>query len=76
MGVKAKTDHTSCTFTVKEHDDGTPWIMIEFDQPGISALENGFLGMKFRPGITIRQAEQIAEKLCDQFAGISYTHFS
>lgn len=75
MSTKAKTDFSRCTFTVKEGADGSPFIMCEFHKPGIPALENGFIGFRFRPGATIEQAQEMADTLRDQFEGISHTHF-
>jgi hypothetical protein len=75
MGTQAKTDHTRCTFTIKEHGDGTPWIMIEQYAPGIPALKNGFIGLTLRPGVTFEQAKEIARELNENFEGISYTQF-
>jgi hypothetical protein len=75
MSTNAKTDFSPCTFTVKEFDDGTPWIMVEFYKPGIPALENGFIGLRFRERVAIEDAQKAAELLHNQFEGISHTHF-
>lgn len=75
MSSGAKTDHSRCTFTLKEYGDGTPWIMVEFDEPGIPALDNGHIGLTFREGITFERAEEIAQELRNNFSGMSHTHF-
>lgn len=77
----AKTDYSKFTFTVKEFGDATdtkdatPWIMCEAYQPGLPALGEGYLGLRFRPGITIERAQEIAELLRDVVEGISHTQF-
>ncbi len=75
MSTKASTDHAPCTFTVKEYGDGTPWIMFEMDSPGLPALGDGFIGLRFRPDVTFEQAAEIARTLRDHFEGISHTRF-
>lgn len=75
MSTKAKTDYMRCTFTVKEYDDGTPWIMLERYDSGIPALGNGFIGFTLRPGVSFEQAKEIARELHEKFEGISYTQF-
>ncbi|MGB7926394.1 MAG: hypothetical protein WCF57_24345 [Pyrinomonadaceae bacterium] len=75
MSINAKTDVSPCTFTVKEFGDGTPWIMVELYKPGIPALENGHIGLRFRPGIMMTQAEEMARTLSDSFESISHTYF-
>ena len=75
MSTKAETNYSPFTFTLKEFGDGTPWIMCEPYKPGLPVLGNGFLGLRFRDGVTFEQAKEIAEFLCDHFEGISYTWF-
>jgi hypothetical protein len=75
VSTNAKTDYSPCTFTVKEFGDGTPWIMCEVDKPGIPALDNGFIGFRFRERVSIERAQKVADTLHDQFEGISHTHF-
>lgn len=75
MSTQAKTDHTRCTFTLKEYGDGTPWVMVEFYEPGIPALSNGHIGLTFREGVTFEQAREITHALRDNFQGMSHTHF-
>jgi hypothetical protein len=75
LSTKATTDFSTCTFTVKEFGDGTPFIMCEFDKPGIKALENGYIGFRFRERVTYEQAQKVVDMLRDQFEGISHTHF-
>lgn len=75
MSTNAKTDHAPCTFTLKEYGDGTPWVMVEFHEPGIPAVGDGFLGLTFREGITFERAQEIARELRDNFQGMSHTRF-
>ncbi len=76
MSTKAKTDYARCTFAVKEHADGTPWIMVEpRSTSDIPLLKNGFIGLTLRPGISFKKAEEIARELRENFEGISYTQF-
>jgi hypothetical protein len=55
--------------------DGTPWIMIEFDKPGIPGVGDGFIGLTFREGVTFEQAKEIARELRENFQGMSHTQF-
>ena len=73
--TKAKTDYSTFTITVKEDGEGNPWIMCEPDQPGLPAIGDGFLGLRLRDGIEIREAEEIAEYLNDHIEGVSHTQF-
>lgn len=73
---KAKTDHASCIFAVKEYEDGTPWIMVEPHRaPDNLLLKNGFIGLTLRPGVSFERAKEIARELNENFEGVSYTQF-
>ncbi len=73
--TKAKTDHADFVFAVKEHADGTPWIMCEPRGSGLPGIGDGFLGLTLREGIGIREAEEIAEYLNNRVEGLSHTQF-
>lgn len=75
MSTQAQTDYSRCTFTTKESADGEPWIMVEFDAPGIPALSNGFIGLTFRERVPIEEADRVARELRINFEGITHTHF-
>jgi hypothetical protein len=74
---RASTDHTDATFTLKEHGDGTPWVMIEPYQPGLSVLSrsDSFLGLEFRDGVTFAEAQALAGEIRRMLRGISHTRF-
>ena len=75
MSTKAKEDYSTFSFTAKEVEGGTPWIMCEADKPGLPALGDGYLGLRLRPEVTFEEAIEIAEYLDDRVEGISHTQF-
>lgn len=75
MSTKAKTETADFVFAVKEHGDGTPWIMLEARREGLSAIKNGFLGLRLLPGTDIVRAQEIAEFLNDNIESVSCTQF-
>ncbi len=70
---QSTTEHTNCTFSVSEHSDAHPWIMIETDRPGLRVLGNGFIGLQMRDGISFDDALKLAELLRDNVGAITYT---
>lgn len=71
----AQTERSTYRFTVKEHGDGTPWIMLEPLHGDLSCLVSGFLGLDLAPGTDIRKAQEIAEFLNRHITTVSYTWF-
>ena len=70
----SSTERGDYLFTVKEHGDGRPWLMAELrDGEGLSVLGNGFIGIDFRDGVTLDQAEAIVRQMRPIVAGLSYT---
>jgi hypothetical protein len=76
-GDRAHTDHTPIRFTLKEHGDGEPWVMLEEEEPGLPVLKFGdaFLGLSFRPEIPFAEAEKFAHEMERMFDTLSYTKF-
>lgn len=72
--MSARTERASYVFTVKETGDGTPWLGLELRQePGLSLLEHGFLGLTLRQGTTYAEAQRLATQLNDAVEQVSYT---
>jgi hypothetical protein len=72
----ATTEHTEVVFELKEGAYGTPWIMVNFDKPGLSCVKgNDFLGLTFSDGVTFKQAEEFKSLLRKMVKGMSLTKF-
>ncbi|HEY3627038.1 MAG TPA: hypothetical protein VGL00_12155 [Terracidiphilus sp.] len=72
----ATTEHAGVTFTVKESADGTPWLMVDFDEPGLSFCKGSdFIGLRFSRRLTIEQAEAFKDRLNGMIEGMSFTKF-
>jgi hypothetical protein len=71
--TQGTTEQSNCTFSVSEHRDMHPWIMIETDPPGLRVLGNGFIGLRMRDDISFDDTLKLAELLRDSVAAISYT---
>jgi hypothetical protein len=68
------TEDAEYRFTIKESRTGVPWIMCELSvEPGLSILENGFLGFRLPPGTSLDQAKEIAKFLNEKIVQLSYT---
>ena len=75
MSTKVETEQSAFRFTVKESGDGTPWIECEPYEPGLSAIGDGYLGLRLRDGIGITEAQEIASLLNKKIKSISHTRF-
>lgn len=73
--TQAVTERATGLFTVKEHRDGTPFIMVELDAPGLKALQGGFLSLELRNGTSMEQAKALAGLLNAQVGEIGHTRF-
>jgi hypothetical protein len=71
--TQGATEQSNCTFSVSEHSDAHPWIMIETDRPGLRGLGNGFIGLQMREDISFDDASKLAQLLRDNVTAISYT---
>jgi hypothetical protein len=70
----ATTERSDVVFELKEFADGTPWLMANFDNPGLSCIKgNDFLGLEFRDGVTFDQAKEFRPMLHKMVKGISLT---
>jgi len=63
-------------FAVKEHADGTPWIMLEPRGKQLPVLAAGFLGFDLRPGTSYEQAREVAACLNEHIETVSFTDLS
>ena len=71
--TQAMTERATGLFTVKEHRDGTPFIRIELDAPGLKAMQGGFLSLELRDGRSIEEVKALAGLLNAQVGEISHT---
>ena len=72
----ATTERSNVVFELKEFADGTPWLMANFENPGLSCIKrNDFLGLEFRDGVTFDQAKEFRSMLHKMVKGISFTKF-
>lgn len=67
------TERASYTFTVKEHGDGTPFIMLEPNYENLSILRQGFLSFDLPQGTTLEQARAIARQFDHSVMTTAYT---
>jgi hypothetical protein len=72
----ATTERTDCTFTVKEQAGGEPFIMLELYAPGLKAFGDGFLSLELAEGVSMEQAQSLAQRLNDQVRQVSFTKFN
>ena len=73
---ESDTERAHYMFTVKEFGDGTPWIMLEQSGKGLASFRDGFVGFDLKEGISLREAERLAQLLTDSISAISYTTFT
>jgi hypothetical protein len=73
--TQSKTERANYMFAVKEFGDGTPWIMLERSGKGLDVLGNGFIGFDLREGISLQEAENLADILRRNVSAVSYTSF-
>lgn len=76
MTVKSKTERAYYVFAIKQYADGTPWIMLEQSGENLSILDQGFLGLDFKEGISFEEAQKIAELLEDKIDTVKFTSFT
>jgi hypothetical protein len=70
----ATTERSDVVFEIKEFGDGTPWLMANFDAPGLSCIKGSdFLGLEFRDGVTFQQASEFRSLLHKMVKGVSFT---
>jgi hypothetical protein len=75
--TQAKTEHAVSYFRACEGADGTPWIICEPQgDTKIAALSEGFIGFELRPGMSLREAEKLAELLRGEITNVSVTTFN
>ena len=75
MGSKARTEHGSVRFTVKEWADGSPWIMVEHEHQGMPALDKAFIGFGLPNRTSLDPAHRIADFMNNNLANVSLTLF-
>ncbi len=67
------TQRGEYVFDEKEYDDGTPWIMMTPWDEDLSILKGGFIGFDLKPGTSVEEANELAERLRRIVTGVSYT---
>jgi hypothetical protein len=78
MASIASTERADYSFTVKEWDDGSPWIMLEPKREDLKILKpaKAFLGFDLMPGTSLEEAERIAHYLNSHIRSLACTTFS
>lgn len=71
--TQATKERTTATFTVKEYLAGEPFIMVELYAPGLKALQDGFLSLELREGMSMEQANALADMLNAHVGELSHT---
>jgi hypothetical protein len=78
----ATTDTADYKFTVKEGeaskegaDDAPVWLMCEPMKKELNCVGDGYLAIRLRRDIRVREAEEIARYLQDCVIGFSHTRF-
>lgn len=76
----SQTEVTDYTFTVKEGHppeeggEAPVWLMCEPDTEELSIVgDNGFLGIRLKPGVNLDEARKIARFFRENVVGISHT---
>jgi hypothetical protein len=67
------TERASYTFTVKEHGDGTPFLMLEPRSENLRLLDRGFLSFDLLEGTSYEQAQEIAGYMSRHLRSLAYT---
>lgn len=69
------TKRAKHAFTVKEFNDGTPWIALEPLNESIDLPNDGFLGFDLPKGTNINKAKEIAKYMNENLAELALTSF-
>lgn len=60
-------------FVVKDHEGDGFYLALEHDGEPLPVLGRGVLGFDLRPGLSVREAEELAERLNASVVGVAYT---
>jgi hypothetical protein len=70
----AETTRSRFRFTVKEHADGAPWLMLEPLNPRLLPESgDGFFGFDLKPGVSQEQARKLAALLYESVESMTFT---
>ena len=69
----AKSEYSDAMFELKEYGGGEPWLYVAFDNPGLSCIGDGWLGIEFRDDVTFHEAKEFRTLLHKMVKGVSYT---
>lgn len=67
------TERSRYVFTVKDFEEGHPWIALEPFDKHLSLLRKGFMGLDLKKGTSLKDAQKIASLLNKNVATVSYT---
>jgi hypothetical protein len=71
------TERAQYVFTVKEHDGGAPWLMLDLlRRPDIEILKHQMIGLDLRPGTTLEDAKELASILNAKVSHLTCTDIS
>jgi hypothetical protein len=72
-GSEARTERGKFLFTVSEFADHTFFIYTEPDRQTMPALKDAFIGFDLPEGTTLEHAQNVADFMNENLAGISMT---
>ena len=67
-----RTEEAACTFVLQETSTSQYAIACRQQEPGLSALADGELMLKLRPGVSFGFAEQVTKFLQQNVAGLLF----
>jgi|UPI000565CFD3 hypothetical protein len=70
-----KTHYGDYRVTVKEDDDGRPFLMLEPSGRDMELLAGGFITLRLRDGTTHDEAQSLAKTMNDHIEGAAITVF-
>ena len=70
-----RSEHARFLFAVKEHTDGTPFLVPEPLEEDLSILADGVLAFELTPGMSIPEAEVLAQYLNTHVQAIRHTRY-
>jgi hypothetical protein len=71
--TRLRVEEADVVFAAKELPDETPWIMLEPRGRTLSLLKAGdILGLTFREGISLKEAQSLAQEMQAKLRGLSY----
>lgn len=67
------TEFGQYRFVVKDHEGGGFYLALEPNGEPLESLAGGVLSFDLRPGLSVREVEELAEWLNASVVGVAYT---